>query len=431
MTINQIDLGLGNFKKYSEVDFDDIFGDVNSEADYLEMSLNDFESFNQYEEIKELFEAMLSDNDNPNWSNVGCLKTAFGKPVATYVATLKLVDNKPAVVIGSYEGDKNNNPSNVIFVTSQLKKKGKGEAYFVGSANLSFGLKDGQVIKSIAIQSDGDYISLDLRILWNKEIEKDKNQINRIDSLETLTSCLSSGGGGLSLSLGDICNEDLFKAGLVKLPLSLEVKSWDAPFFPQADDKGNIPSWSSINIELLTPALNGIFKGEIVTNIAKVKFFNNSQGGRVIDVVERIKAAMFLSYGGRVIIQASTLAKPNFVKDSNGEMIFKNYSTPQHSLFMSRPKEPAVRKYFEKVYQGLDDLLQNKQFKDLLYTDYTLAYTEFLKRFPVPLGGSIRPVSGILPEASNQVVPTKQMRKVEPLPVDYEDEDEENEVLAF
>jgi hypothetical protein len=422
MTVHAIDLGLNNFGKYSIIDFDTNFGDASKEADYIEVGMDDFESFNQYQEFKELITELLADNDDVNLNNVGVLKTSFGKPVAIYCATVKLVDDKPSVVIGSYTGG-DDNPQNVIPITSQIGKRGK-EVFFAGNCQLSFGLdNDGVLKKYIGISSDGDFITMDFKFQWIKEVESNISLVSRIDTLEALTESLTSGGGGgLALSAGDICNEDLAKDNKVQLPLTLKVKSWDVPYFPPADENGKVPKWSSINLELLHPVPHGLMQGKPVTNISKVKFFNSSQGGALINPEERIKAAIFLSYGGEVILFISSLAKANFEK-VNGENVFKNYSTPRHNLFKVPPKEPTLREYFDNVYKGLEELLENRKFADLLYKDYTLAYSEFIKRFPLPMDGSVPELNKTLqlPETTSQPVETqKRMRKVEELPMEVE-----------
>lgn len=269
------------------------------EAKYIPLG-QDFLARHEYQEfLAAIFAALPEHNTN----NIFTLEVVEGIPSAVYGFTLALdKELKPVLMFGSFKGG-TENPHNSLPVEVKKITDSEGDSFYaavVGKCRIQFEYN----AKTKRVQTNLVHKKNSVSIKTEFADNFDGAALEMLKSTDDLARQLDKlNGGNYSYKLNEICHPDLIKAGKVKLPLFLNILSFEPPF--QGD------GFVAINIEV-EGAKWAINKktGEQVTDPTSISVYDYSNAGvAVTDPSNAAKMALLRNFGGKTQIAVTKLAK--------------------------------------------------------------------------------------------------------------------------
>jgi hypothetical protein len=361
-----------------------------ADAKYLPLGQDFLARHEQSEFLAPVFAALPEHNTN----NIFNLEVVEGIPSAVYGFTLALdKELKPALFFGSSKGG-SENPSNSLPVEVKKITDSEGDVEYVvtvGKCRIQFDYN----AKAKRIQSSLVF-KKNIVSIQTKFIEGvDSNLLENLKTTEELATQLEKlGGGSYSYKLNELCHPDLIRAGKVKLPLFLNILSFEPPY--QGDD------FVAINLEI-EGAKYAINKktGEEVENPTSISVYDYMNAGvAVTEPSNAAKAALLRNFGGKTQIAVTKLAKDPLK------------SNPTHVVRDVLPTDEILAKAYNLAKEELKRRIVAKQdYSDLLEFSAVQEY----------LGKVNNPEKVLAPAASKAVVTELKQAKAAKVAVPIEE----------
>lgn len=383
--------------------------DFPADAKYIPLG-QDFLARHEYSEFLEaIFNALPEHNKN----NIFNLEVVAGIPSAVYGFTLCLDKAlKPVLIFGSSKGGQEN-PQNILPVEVKKITDSEGDSFYsavVGKCRIEFewNSKTKRVQTNLIHKKN----SVSIRTIFVENF--DGAALERIKTTNELVAQLDKlKTGAYSYKLPEICHPDLIKSGKVKLPLFLNIISFEPPY--QGD------GFVSINIEVegAKYAINNETKEE-TENPTSISVYDYTNAGIAVSNPAHIaKGTLLRNFGGKSQITITKLGKDPL----------KN--TPTHIVRDILPTDETLAKAYNLAKEELKRrIIAEQDYSDLLEFAAVQEYV-----------GKVKAPEKALPPATSRTVVTelKQTKaakvavpvEVETVPevyiVDEDDEDEDDE----
>jgi hypothetical protein len=276
-----------------------------------------------------------------NVDNVFNLEVVDGIPSAVYGFTLALdKDLKPSLFFGCNKGGESN-PPNKLAVTVQVETDEDDDEFVlirVGKAQIDFDYNAQTKRISAWLVYKKTRISINARFVKGVEYA----QVDAIASADDLTKCLDKlGSGSYSYKLKDLAHPDLINSGKVKLPIILDVISFEPPYHGE--------SFTAINIEVSGAKWAKSPSGEVVENPTMISVYDYMNAGALADNSTAARAILLNLYKGKNQIVITKLAKDPIANN------------PTHILRQVPPSDPELAAAYQKAKSALTEAIKKEQ----------------------------------------------------------------------